>query len=404
MPRPAPACQRGMLLPALLVLLALGGLGWLLARQDSPAERAARALVREMQTARALGIAREALLGFAATYRNQEHPNADFGYLPCPDLDGDGSAETCGNQAHTSIGRLPYLTLNLPDLRDGAGECLWYAVAGSFKNNPKADIVNWDSSGRFRLVTGEGRVIALAGDQAGLAAALVIAPGAPRAEQARSPGPGRCGGDPEARQLQQYVEAFGNLGGSDGGSGILEVRSDGTDGNDRIVALTGGDIYRQLKRRSSYAAHLGNVLHAVVDCLERAGLPAPVAAEQYGGSELGRLPGWEHLTGACRDAALRDPVGNWGELMRYARCTDLSDCLVMRSGRCRGALFFGGERLAGAQPRLSPSDKAALDHYLEPATLSALAAGQLAALPAEPSFPPGSHPPPAAADLALCLR
>jgi hypothetical protein len=107
---------------------------------------------RNAHRPRPAGLAREALLGFAATYRNKEHPNADFGYLPCPDLDGDGSSETCGGQGQTSVGRLPYLTLNLPDLRDGSGECLWYAVSGSFKNNPKADAVNWDSTGSFRLL------------------------------------------------------------------------------------------------------------------------------------------------------------------------------------------------------------------------------------------------------------
>lgn len=402
MARPGMFRERGMLLPAVLVLIALGGLGWLLAAQDGAAGKAARTLRQETHTARVLGIAREALIGFAATYRNKEHPNADFGYLPCPDLDGDGSSETCGLQEQTSIGRLPYLTLNLPDLRDAAGECLWYAVAGSFKNNPKAEIVNWDSTGRFRLLRDDGQVIPLAGDQAGLAAAIIIAPGAARPGQARSPGGGRCGGDIDAGQLQQYVEALGSVVGSDGGPGILDVTSEGTGSNDRIAAITAGDIYRQLKRRSQYSQHLGEVFAALADCLEKTGLPAPVGAERYGTSELGRLPAPSALSGACRAAALRDPVGNWGELMRYARCTDLSDCLAMRDGRCRGALFFGGERL-DTQARLSPADKAATDHYLEASTLAALASGELSALPAEPNFPPGPGNAPAARDLARCL-
>jgi hypothetical protein len=159
------------------VLGALGAVGWLLSHQTSAASRQLR---QDMQTAHALAVAREALIGFAATYRSKEHPDADFGYLPCPDLDGDGSSETCGTKDQASVGRLPYLTLNLPDLRDGAGECLWYAVAGSVKNNPKPDVLNWDSTGRFRLHDASGTAIALPGDQAGLAAALVIAAGRPR--------------------------------------------------------------------------------------------------------------------------------------------------------------------------------------------------------------------------------
>ena len=79
--------QRGMFLPALLVLGALGAVGWLLSHQTSAASRQLR---QDMQTAHALAVAREALIGFAATYRSKEHPDADFGYLPCPDLDGDG--------------------------------------------------------------------------------------------------------------------------------------------------------------------------------------------------------------------------------------------------------------------------------------------------------------------------
>ncbi|HOY02482.1 MAG TPA: hypothetical protein PLV36_13405, partial [Zoogloea sp.] len=68
-----------MMLPALVLLLSLGGLGWLLARHDTAADRAAHQLAADLRTERALQTAREALLGFAATYRNKEHPTADFG-------------------------------------------------------------------------------------------------------------------------------------------------------------------------------------------------------------------------------------------------------------------------------------------------------------------------------------
>ena len=59
-----------------------------------------------------------------------------------------------------------------------------------------------------------GTAIALPGDQTGLAAALVIAAGPPRAGQHRSAGPARCGGDPEARNIQHYVEALGATAGT----------------------------------------------------------------------------------------------------------------------------------------------------------------------------------------------
>ena len=387
--------QGGMFLPALLVLAALGAAGWLLSHQASAASRQLR---QDMQTAHALAVAREALIGFAATYRNKEHPDADFGYLPCPDLDGDGSSETCGSKDQASVGRLPYLTLNLPDLRDGAGECLWYAVAGSVKNNPKADVLNWDSTGRFRLHDASGSVIALPGDQAGLAAALVIAAGPPRDGQHRSAGPARCGGDPEARNILHYVEALGATGGSD----IIDVRPDAPGSNDRIAPITTGDIHRQLKRRSSYGPYLQSLLQATATCLAKSPLPAVIAPEALGPVDLGRLPPLDRLSGPCRNAELRDATTNWTETMRYARCRSGTDCLAGSGGRCRGALIFGGER-NGSQPRLTPADRQATANYLEAPTLAALAAGHLGGLPERIDLPFASSDSAVSTDVALCI-
>lgn len=392
--------QQGLMLPAVLILLFLGGLGWLLAQADSNADRAARRLAEETQTRLALDMARDALLGFAATYRNKEHPNADFGYLPCPDLDGDGSSETCGTKDQPSIGHLPYRTLNLPDLRDGAGECLWYAVAGNFKNNPKADVVNWDSTGQFHLQDGEGHSIALSGDQTGLAAALVIAAGPPLPNQARKTSPGRCGSDQEANQRQHYIEALG-----DTHEGITEVRTAPTDGNDRLVTITAGEIYDKLKNRSGYADHLQGVMQALADCLVKAGLPSPVDPEHHGTVELGRLPPLAPMTGPCASPVWRDPAGNWAEMTRYARCLDGADCLSSLHGKCRGALLFGGERRSASPPqyRITPLERQTTAQYLESSTLIALANGQLDPLPEHILQPFGASNDATSTDVALCL-
>lgn len=390
--------QRGMILPALVLLLSLGGLGWLLSGQDSPADRAARQLAADRRTDQTLQVAREALLGFAANYRNKEHPNADFGYLPCPDLDGDGSSETCGGQGQVSVGRLPYLTLNLPDLRDGSGECLWYAVSGAFKNNPKADTVTWDSSGSFRLQDGDARVIPLPGDQAGLAAALVIAPGRPLAGQQRSPGPGRCGGDPEARRIDAYLESIVITA----GTGPIDVATSAPDGNDRMVAIDTADIYLQLKSRANYAAHLQKVFQSLADCALTSKLPSPIGSQIHGPVDLGRLPALDRLQGPCRNADLRDPAANWAGMVRYARCSSGTACLAGAGQRCRGALIFAGERQP-TQRRLGPPEQQGIDAYLEDSTLAALSTGQLGALPTQITLPFAARRQPAAADVALCL-
>ncbi len=135
------------------------------------------------RSVQALSQAREALLGYAATYRDF-HSNEVFGYLPCPDMGGAGNVEgqaqtACASGDVTVIGRLPWKTLDLPPLRDASGECLWYAVSGNFKNNPKtADLLNRDSNGLIEVMAVDGTGF-VAGASAGQrAVAIVFAPGA----------------------------------------------------------------------------------------------------------------------------------------------------------------------------------------------------------------------------------
>jgi hypothetical protein len=95
------------------------------------------AMRRDTIGERALAQAREALIAYAAD--RPISASVGPGYLPCPDLDDDGWAEsTCGSLAGESgqasrLGRLPWKTLGLPDLRDGHGERLWYAVSTKHK-------------------------------------------------------------------------------------------------------------------------------------------------------------------------------------------------------------------------------------------------------------------------------
>ena len=92
---------------------------------------------RNAESDRALAQAREALVAYAAD--RDINAWVGPGYLPCPDLDDDGWAEaTCGSQGGDTgqaqrLGRLPWKTLGLPDLRDGHGERLWYAVSSKHK-------------------------------------------------------------------------------------------------------------------------------------------------------------------------------------------------------------------------------------------------------------------------------
>ncbi len=129
----------------------------------------------------AMAQAREALIGYAATYRDL-HPNQVFGYLPCPDRGTgvEGQAQSaCGGADVTVIGRLPWKTLDLPPLRDASGECLWYAVSGNFKYNPKTDdLMNRDSNGLIEVMAADGTGFVAGASPRQRAVALVFSPGA----------------------------------------------------------------------------------------------------------------------------------------------------------------------------------------------------------------------------------
>ena len=142
--------QRGI---ALIVVLALLGLlvGVLvvgftgdLARQNK----------KQQQTTDALAKAKEALIGRAAS------DSSIPGSLPCPDLmtnilgnvPNDGIADLfLGTNCPSYIGRLPWRTLGLPDLRDASGERLWYALSPNFRDHPSASPLNSDTTGQLTI-------------------------------------------------------------------------------------------------------------------------------------------------------------------------------------------------------------------------------------------------------------
>jgi hypothetical protein len=164
--------QSGAALIILLTIFILGSITFLLSQLN---ERAHYLLEDQEQTIRALTQAKESLLGFSATYA-QTHEVKLQGYLPCPDKDGDGSVETpCESAGKTVIGRFPWRTLGLPPLRDGSGECLWYAVSGNFKDNPK-QVLTSDSNGMLAIKNAKDEIITgqTASDRA---IAVIFAPG-----------------------------------------------------------------------------------------------------------------------------------------------------------------------------------------------------------------------------------
>ena len=143
--------QRGIALIVVLVLLGLlvgvlvVGFTGDLARQNK----------KQQQTTDALAKAKEALIGRAAS------DSSIPGSLPCPDLitnipgtnvPNDGIADLfSGTKCPSYIGRLPWRTLGLPDLRDASGERLWYALSPNFRDHPSASPLNSDTTGQLTI-------------------------------------------------------------------------------------------------------------------------------------------------------------------------------------------------------------------------------------------------------------
>ena len=177
------------------------------------------------KTQHALALAKEALIGWSAA--NQKMP----GQLPCPEdvsligTPNEGNAATpCMNNNAVLVGRLPWRTLRLPDLRDDSGEKLWYALSPGFRSPP----INSDTLGQLSIdgVTNT-------------AVAVVFSPGPPIDGQNR-PVP-TASLPPE---INQYLE-----GSNATIDNIFITAGDPASFNDRALVITARDLFSVVERR-----------------------------------------------------------------------------------------------------------------------------------------------------------
>jgi type II secretory pathway pseudopilin PulG len=272
---------------------------------------------RQANTAAALAQAKAALIGYAITYGdNPSHslPQVD-GYLPCPDIDasnGEGSSNlACGSQNVSVIGRLPWATLDLPALRDGDGECMWYAVSGTYKNNPKTSMMNWDTNGQFQAYAADGTQLTNPNE----VVAVVFAPGAPLSGQSQDHSPSGsapiCGGNyTAAHYLDTGTVNTVNFNNADIATGkFIQGTSSGSI-NDQMVFITKQDIWNAVQKRTDFQNTLNLLTQRVAECIANYGRnnsssnnyslpwPAPVAInvtlnnnyDDYAGIYAGRVP------------------------------------------------------------------------------------------------------------------
>ncbi len=194
--------QSGFAVLLLLAILVTGALYALLSGVNTATADLQQK--RDDATVVALRQAKEALIAYAAT--RPARPGA----LPCPDLDNNGIAGGAGFYGNNSeavpggihggfncpdagrqMGRLPWATLGLPDLRDASGERLWYVISGNFRNDG-SQIVNSDTPGQLS--------VAGVAPAAGVVA-IIFAPG----QQLAGAGQNRSGAG--INDVVQYLEA-----------------------------------------------------------------------------------------------------------------------------------------------------------------------------------------------------
>lgn len=190
---------------------------------------------REVRTMNALRQAKEALIAYAAS----DPPPAGYfqpGALPCPDKDDDdGSSDCTGSTGGSMIGRLPWRTLNIDNLRDSSGEELWYAVSQKFRkmvctapSTPaNCTTINSDTQGQLS-VTGAismNNVVA-----------VVLAPGPVVQGQTRPTAPTAAAHNLPAN----YVESFSA---GDGQHFSFATNALPTDTlNDRLLVITQAEV------------------------------------------------------------------------------------------------------------------------------------------------------------------
>ncbi|MCL4681621.1 MAG: type II secretion system GspH family protein [Rhodocyclaceae bacterium] len=399
--------QSGAALLIFLLVLMAGALAYLVSNLTSSEIEARRA----QKTQQALSQAREALIGYALRYREDQMADGQYdrvyGYLPLPDLgttrnnnagcgnEGCDAANFAGNALNTTvIGRLPWRTLGIEPLRDAYGECLWYAVSGSHQNQQRVSPMNWDALGQVDIVDTNKPIetsalksrIASAHDRP---IAIIFSAGPPVGIQNRGPAGGddvaRCGGnyDPQhyldpglAAALLDYAGAasastyFAGVRAIDTSATDLAISTQGRvfadgatlkaacpagstnctlAGNDAGLPLTGDTLFAAIRKHAYFRTDINAMLDRITDCLRDQAVPG----------------GNNKIAGADNDACYGSGVVPRGYYPHYKDMLYVAgDAPSVNGNACAGGLLFGSQRATG-QLRDTAGNRALATNYLE---------------------------------------
>ncbi len=255
--------QSGLALLVVIAVVALGGTLLALRSFNAASQRADRYRV----TQEALIKAKEALIAYAVSDATRP------GELPCPDVNDDGKLvlgeDFVGSNCVSLIGRVPWITLRLPDLRDAAGERLWYALSNDFHANGSVAL-NSDTAYR----TGNTSLTIAGTQPANNVVAIVFSAGAALkraggpANQDRScivgtncDAAGKCTTSPATNTPKcnplNYLDITSGVDNADANTTFISAaESDAF--NDRMLAILSDDIMSLVEKRAGreYAQRL----------------------------------------------------------------------------------------------------------------------------------------------------
>ncbi len=378
----------GLALVALLFLAAISSiLGFAASSAESNRQE------RDQRTRVALAAAKEALIAFAVG-------NPDRGYLPCPadptlagTLTEGTMLGTCSSHA-VRIGRLPWRSLGIAELRDGSGEPLWYAVSANFANG--ASTINSAAS------TGSLTINTIAGN-----AAIVFSAGEVLQGQIRTDAVALCsttsGNLRNDYCAANYLDVDTVSGISNADANEAFAHTKGAAFNDQIAAVTSQQFFTRVEKRVlqdvkscllEYADHAGNTKH-IFPWAHRANASEPDPAdksEDYddrSGTNIGRIAdtfddspySWgadcplSHCTtpGAC--TSNKNWLKDWREVVFYVVSEDFNpdgpgtsggdgEITVGTNTNVRAAILIAGKPVTG-QTRADEDDRMSRANYLE---------------------------------------
>ncbi|HSI27959.1 MAG TPA: hypothetical protein VK953_01660 [Methylophilus sp.] len=360
---------------AWIILLLLSGMAGV-AFQASFKHQPRQAMMQK--TMASLALAQQALLAYAnqplgltQCDMNCQRP----GDLPCPDRNNDGLAETsCSNTAR--VGRLPWKTLGLGDIRDGSGERLWYAVSERYKNNPRILPLNTDTPGSWTVSSLNG--IIRDATQGNGVVAVIIAPMQP---VVRKDGWAQQRNDTSSEVVKHYLDIADQGDNAsaieNSASGFVQAVTS-TSFNDVVWPVTATMMHHHMQQQ------VVSELKRASRCALNACVSFPMAAAITDSTCLGSqsLSGGQCLSAASGLGRLPlDAAGHWPLAAQHMLDGDARhhwfqqngwrEQVFYQPGSLKVMLVVAGEKIP-PQMRSTATDKSSLASYLEASTLQKL--------------------------------